>query len=83
MHDAERVLEARVHGTGVDVIRPGQLADLTQPLESQLINNRPLPDVDFNKRGSECRREQSSLRPPAGSFGFRVRASRSVVSGGK
>jgi len=50
VHDAERVLEAGVHGTRIDVIRPGQLADSAQALRSQLIYNRPLPVVDFNER---------------------------------
>ena len=43
MHDAERVLEARVHRSGVDIVREGELADAPQPLKRRLGDDLPLP----------------------------------------
>ena len=49
MHDAERMLEARVHCSGVDIVREGQLTDASQPLECRLGNDFPLPFRERNK----------------------------------
>ena len=49
MHDAERVLEARVHCSGVDIVRKGELADASQPLKRRLGDDFPLPVRERNK----------------------------------
>ncbi len=43
VHDAERVLETRVHCSGVDIVRKGELADAPQSLKRRLGNDIPLP----------------------------------------
>jgi hypothetical protein len=46
VHDAEGVLEAGMHGAGVDLVGPGELADAAETLERGVIDDLTLPVVE-------------------------------------
>src|SRR5437016_8095547 len=43
VHHAEGVLEASMHGAGIHLVGPGQLADAPQPLEGGLLDDVSFP----------------------------------------
>jgi len=49
MHHAERVLEARMHRSGIDHVGPRELPDATQPLEGRMIYDVALEAVEGNE----------------------------------
>lgn len=49
MHDTERVLEPRMHGTGEDRVRPAELADPPEALEGRVLDDLPLLRPDLHE----------------------------------
>ena len=49
MHDSQRMLEAAVHCSWIDVICPCELTDAPKPLVSRVVDDLPLPVVVWNE----------------------------------
>ena len=49
MHHSERVFESSMHGTGINLVGPGELTDTPQPLKRLLGNDRHLPVIGLDE----------------------------------